>query len=300
MTKDGLYALEILLKNGKEIHEIICYPKEKSHNISDYVDFKNIAKKYKLKITYTDNINLLTDRFKKNNPNVIIVNGWSQLLKKELLKTARNCCVGTHPSLLPKNRGRAPIPWHFINNEKYGGITLFYLEPTCDSGPIIDQARFKILETDNANSYYEKITKLGAKLLLKHFNSIINGSAHKKARPQNHKMATCLLKRRPQDSFINFNNKTAEEIHNLIRAVSCIYPLANFIYQGSLYYVLSSKLPKNIPHFSGIPGQIAKVSRNFIWVLCKLGIVQFNKILDDNKKEVELLKIFKTGEVINE
>lgn len=180
MTKDGLYALEVLLKNGKKIHEIICYPKEKSHNISDYIDFKKIAKKYKLKITYTENINSLIRKFAKNNPNVIIVNGWSQLLKKELLETARYGCVGTHPSLLPKNRGRAPIPWHFINKEKYGGITLFYLKPTCDSGPIIDQVKFKITKMDNASSYYEKITNLGANLLLKHFDSITDGSAKKK------------------------------------------------------------------------------------------------------------------------
>lgn len=299
MTKDGYYALEVLLNKGKKIHEIISYPKEKSSNISDYMDFNSLAKKHKIKIIYTDNINSLISRFLKEKPNVIIVNGWSQLLKKELLSTAINGCVGTHPSLLPKNRGRAPIAWHFINKEKYGGVTLFYLEPTCDSGPIIDQVRFKIKSTDNASSYYEKITKLGAKLLLKHFDSIIDGSARKRATPQDDKKATYLMKRGPQDSYIDFHTKTAEEVHNLVRAVSDIYPLAYFTYKDKQYLVLSSNLPKKMSHFSGIPGQIAKVSKHSIWVLCKQGVVKFTKVLYNNRKEVNLLKNFKTGEVLN-
>jgi len=299
-TKDGHYALNVLFENGKKIHEIINYPKEKSDNISDYIDFNDLAKKYRLKITYTDNVNTLTNRFSKERPNIIIVNGWSQLLERKLLKTAQNGCVGTHPSLLPKNRGRAPIAWHFINKEKYGGITLFFLEPTCDSGPIIDQIRFKIKETDNASSYYEKITKLGAKLLLKHFDSIVDGSARKRAIPQNPQKETYLLKRRPQDSYINFSTKTTEEVHDLVRAVSDIYPLANFTYKGKQYFVLSSKIPKNIPHFSGIPGQIARVSQDFMWVLTVQEIIQFTKVLDNNRNKVNLMETFKIGEVLNE
>ena len=300
MTKDGYYALEALLKKGKKIHEIISYPAGKSGNISDYIDFGNLAQRYRLKITYVDNINSLVGRFSRERPNIIIVNGWSWLLKRELLKTAQNGCVGTHPSLLPKNRGRAPIPWHFINQEKYGGITLFYLEENCDSGPIIDQIRFKIKDTDNASSYYEKITKLGARLFLKHFDSIADGSARKKAISQDEKEATYLLKRRPRDSYINFFSETAEEIHNLVRAVSSIYPLAYFYYGKKRYLVLSSKVPEDTPHFSGIPGQIARTSQDFMWILCKQGIVQFTEVLDSNKNKVKLSEIFKRGEVLNE
>jgi len=300
MTKDGYYTLEVLLNNGKNIHEIISYSKEKSGDVSDYIDFGQLAKKYKLKITYTGDINALTDRFSSEKPNIIIVNGWSQLLKKELLNTAQNGCVGTHPSLLPKNRGRAPIAWHFINEEKYGGVSLFYLEPTCDSGPIIDQAKFKIEKNDNASTYYKKITKLGAKLLLQHFDSIVDGSALKKAIPQDNKKANYLLKRRPKDSQIDFCNKTAKEIHNLVRAVSDIYPLANFIYKGAKYLILTSRMPENLPQFSGIPGQIAKVSSDYMWVLGKEGVVEFNVVLDENRNKVRLLDIFKVGEVLNE
>ena len=300
MTKDGYYALQSLIANNKKIDEIICYPKEYSKNISDYIDFKDFALKKRIKITYTKNINFLINKFSKEIPNIIVVNGWSQFLDDKILRIPKNGCVGTHPALLPKNRGRSPIPWHFINKEKYGGITLFYLNSICDGGPIIDQIKFEIKKTDNASSYYEKITKIGADLLIKHFDSIANGSAKKKAKPQDENLATYLLKRRPKDSWINFYDKTAEEVHNLIRAVSWVYPLANFIYKKCKYYILSSTIPKNHPLFSGIPGQIAKISSEFMWVLTKKGIIQFNSIIDYHRKKIDLLKVFKIGEFLNE
>jgi methionyl-tRNA formyltransferase len=300
MTRDGYYALELLLKNKKRIDEIISLPKGKSSNVCDYINFEPLVKKFGVKITYTENVNKLSGMFRQNRPNVIIANGWSQLLRKELLDTAVNGCVGTHPALLPKNRGRAPVPWHFINKEKYGGVTLFYLEAACDSGPIIDQAKFKIRDNDNASSYYQKITNLGAKLLLKHFDSIVNGSAKSKARPQDHLRATYLLKRRPIDSEIDFSAKSAKEIHNMVRAVSDIYPLVNFNYKKQKFLILKSSLPTHAPRFSGIPGQIAKITKDYIWILGKSGIIEFNTILNDKREKVKPNEVFRAGDVLNE
>jgi len=300
MTRDGYYALELLLKNKKRIDEIISLPKGKSSNVCDYINFEPLVKKFGVKITYTENVNKLSGMFRQNRPNVIIANGWSQLLRKELLDTAVNGCVGTHPALLPKNRGRAPVPWHFINKEKYGGVTLFYLEAACDSGPIIDQAKFKIRDNDNASSYYQKITNLGAKLLLKHFDSIVNGSAKSKARPQDHLRATYLLKRRPIDSEIDFSAKSAKEIHNMVRAVSDIYPLVNFNYKKQKFLILKSSLPTHAPRFSGITGQIAKITKDYIWILGKSGIIEFNTILNDKREKVKPNEVFRAGDVLNE
>ena len=300
MTKDGFFALEVLLKNRKRIDEILTLPQKISSSISDYVDFTPLAKKFDIPITFCKEINLLLPELQKERPNLIIVNGWSQLLKKPLIDTAINCCVGTHPSLLPKNRGRAPIAWHFINEESYGGISLFYLEPNCDSGPIIDQIKFKIGNNDNASTYYEKITVLGAQLLLKHFDFITDGSAIEKAVPQDSTKANYLLKRRPKDSRIDFSSKTAKEIHNSVRAVSDIYPLANFTYKNEAYLVLNSKLPRNHPQYSGVPGQIAKITNNYMWVLGENGLIEFDTVLNEDKGRILLREVFKIGDVLNE
>ncbi len=300
-TKDGYYALEFLLNKGKKIDRIITLPKENSKGVSDYANFQKLALKFNLQITHTADINRLTPFFSKKRPNIIIVNGWSQLLNRKLLDTALNGCIGTHPSLLPKNRGRSPIPWHFINEETYGGVSLFYLRATSDSGPIINQIAFKIKDTDNASSYYSKITRLGAELLLKNFDSLVDGSAKNKAIPQDESKATFLLKRRPKDSYIDFNKYSAREIHNLVRAVSDVYPLAYFFHRQEKFLVLSSNISNPFPKFSGIPGQIARVYPSSIWVLSKdQSIVALDKILDEERRLLKPKDYFKPGDVLNE
>lgn len=296
MTKDGHFALEKLIQSGKKIDLIITLQKGKSGNVSDYTDFSSLANQYNIPIRLVADINKDVAYLKTLRPALIIVNGWSQLLSEEILSLPTYGCVGTHPAFLPKNRGRAPIAWHFINEEKFGGVTLFYLSDGCDSGPIIEQVKFSIRSSDNARIYYEKITDLGAKLLVKNYDKIVNGTAV--SRPQNHKKATYLLKRRPRDSFLDFR-ETAHKIHNKIRAVSGVYPSAYFNYLGKEYKVLSSELRKR-PSYSGVPGQVAKVTDKEVWVLAKDKVIILTDVQNKHGDTVVCNKVFRTGYVINE
>jgi len=297
MTKDGYFALQKLLQAEKNIDLIISRPQEKSANISDYIDFSPIAESNDIPLLTTTKINTLGKRIDNLQPNLIIVNGWSELLSQKIIDLPRYGCVGTHPALLPKNRGRAPIAWHFLNREKYGGVSLFYLDAGCDSGPIIDQVKFKIKPKDNASTYYQKITKLGSEILLKHFDQLDQGSA--KSTPQDHTKATYLLKRRPQDSFLCFQ-KSAQQVHNQIRAVSDVYPQGFFFYKKNKYLVLNSSLATKIPPYSGVPGQIARITNKNLLVLCKKKLISLDSIVDKNKVSVNISQTFKVGDVLNE
>lgn len=296
MTKDGHFALEKLMQAGKGVDLIITLRNNRVDDVSDHIDFSALANQHNIPIKLVTNINKEIDYLKSLKPSLIIVNGWSQLLNEEIISIPTHGCVGTHPALLPKNRGRAPIAWHFINEEKFGGVTLFYLDIGCDSGPIIEQMKFTIHSSDNAQTYYEKITHLGAKLILKNYDKIVNGTAISNS--QNHKKATYLLKRRPKDSLLDFK-ESARQIHNKIRAVSGIYPAAYFYYQGSEYRILFSRL-KKLPKYSGVLGQIARVTDGELWVLAKDGVIILTDVQDKNSSAVVCSKVFRTGYVINE
>lgn len=295
-TLDGYRALEALLAHRKFIGLIVTLPRAKAKNVSDYADFKPLSARHRIPIKYVTDVNALAPELKRLRPTAVIVNGWSQLLASNILKIPAHGCVGTHPSLLPKNRGRAPIAWHFINEERKGGITLFYLDSGCDSGPIIDQKSFAIGSKDNAGSYYRKITKLGASLLLSHFDDIAGGSA--KCRPQDDRKATYLLKRCPKDSYLDFA-KSARELANLIRAVSDIYPLAFFFYKRNMYTALSGNLAAS-PEYSGVPGQIAAVSEKTVRVVTGNGILDLEGIENIRGRAIEVKRVFRPGEILNE
>ncbi len=294
MTKDGHFALRELLDKGKKINLIVTIKKGKAKNISDYADFSLLAKELNIPIKKVNNINSLYSYFKKNKPLVVFVNGWSQLISASILSLATYGFVGTHPSLLPKNRGRSPIAWHFINEDSCGGVTLFYLDKNCDSGPIIAQKKFQIKTGDNAKSYYRKITLLGSKLLLQHYDKIITGKVL--AKKQNHKEATYLKKRNPEDSLIDFSSK-AKDIHNQIRAVSGIYPTAFFYHKGEKYLVFDSSFSDSFEKISS-PGKIIKISKNSLCVSTKDFPIILKKINNEKELLINCFNIFNKNEII--
>lgn len=82
-------------------------------------------------------------------------------------------CINVHASLLPKYRGGAPIHRAIMNGAKKTGITIMYMNPKMDEGDIINQAEVDITDTETASSLHDKLSILGAKLLMETLPSIL-------------------------------------------------------------------------------------------------------------------------------
>jgi methionyl-tRNA formyltransferase len=134
------HCLEEVLMAGGEVIAILTLPKEKAGFYSDYMDLTDVATQhhipiYKLdkKISHPDNVALI----RSLEPDVIFVFGWSQIITKEIIEIPRDGVIGTHPALLPKNRGRHPLIWALIKGLEESGLTFFYIDEGIDSGDII-------------------------------------------------------------------------------------------------------------------------------------------------------------------
>ena len=77
-----------------------------------------------------------------------------------------------HDSLLPKNRGFAPLNWAIINNEKKTGVSLIAIDKLVDTGNIYLQDSV-IKKKDDINTLNSKILKIYTKILIK-FLEILN------------------------------------------------------------------------------------------------------------------------------
>ena len=62
--------------------------------------------------------------------------------------------LGYHPTKLPANRGRHPLIWSLVLGLKQSASTFFFLDQDADSGDIISQKDFEILNTDDALALY--------------------------------------------------------------------------------------------------------------------------------------------------
>ena len=156
------------------------------------------------------------------SPDLILVIGWSQLLKNPILKIPKIGIIGSHPTELPKFRGRAPIPWCIIKNLKQSALTLFWIQEGTDNGPILEQQKFLILDDDDASTLYEKMTKMGKTMVLKNLEQIKKGKITKILQDES-KFIESWPKRTPNDGQIDWKN-TAKKIHTLIRASTHPYP----------------------------------------------------------------------------
>ena len=124
----------------------------------------------------------LIDRVRDINPDYIFSIYYRQILPKSLLSSAKISCINIHPSLLPQYRGPVPTAWAIENGEKEFGITIHLMDEGIDTGDILVQKKYPILDNETGFELYTRGMKLGYELLVKNFKKIINEKI--KAKPQ--------------------------------------------------------------------------------------------------------------------
>ena len=114
---------------------------------------------------------------KSLSPDLVVIYSMSQLLSEEFLAVPRQGCINLHPSLLPKYRGPNPWLWSYYNQDAVSGVTLHYLDPGEDSGPIIDQRTYDVpLGIKSPVMQDLAIGKLGVEMILEVLKKFKNGS----------------------------------------------------------------------------------------------------------------------------
>ena len=148
-----------------------------------------------------------------------------RMLPKEVWNMPKHGTYNLHASLLPQYRGAAPINWAIINGETKTGVTTFKLVHEIDKGNIAHQTKIDIGERDNAGAIHDKLMQVGAKLMLKTVDSIIDGSITLEAQDEDKKELKPAPKIFKEDCEIDWN-ATAQHIDYFIRGLSP-YPAAH-------------------------------------------------------------------------
>ena len=131
-------------------------------------DVKKYAQKQNINILQPDNLKDegFINEVKKLDPDLIIVVAFRKI-PKEIFSIPKYGTINLHASLLPNYRGAAPINWCLINNETKTGVTTFFINEKIDQGDILLQEELIISNEDDFGLLYNKLSKVGAKLLVK-------------------------------------------------------------------------------------------------------------------------------------
>lgn len=156
---------------------------------------------------------------KKINPDLICVVAYGKILPKELLEIPKMGCINVHGSLLPQYRGAAPIQWAVLNGDKKTGITTMYMNEGMDTGDMILKEEVQIGEDETTGELWERLSKVGAKLLVETVEKIEDGTAPREKQPEDFTMAPMLHK---EMANIDWDKKDATQIKNLVRGLNPI------------------------------------------------------------------------------
>jgi len=252
---EGLLALRSLLEQGVPIAAVITLKPELAAKRSGAVDYAALCQQFRVPLYEVANINspesvtLLSDL----SLDVLFVIGWTQILRPQVLRTAKIGVIGAHASLLPHNRGRAPINWVLINGEQQTGNSLMWLAEGVDSGDLIDQTVIPITPYDTCASLYERVAESNRDMILRVLPRLLAGE--RPGHPQPHSHEALLPGRRPEDGRIDWT-KSSQEVYAFVRALTKPYPGAFSWLDGQRWGVWQCALLPGACYPDTQPGQL--------------------------------------------
>lgn len=289
-------CLEALADDGVPIALAVGYPASLSER-AGYVSMKPTAEKYDVRLLETEDINApeVAGAIREAGGKLLLVTGWSQLLKKPLLELCERGAVGMHPTRLPEGRGRAPIPWTLIKGLAKSAVTLFHLTEGVDDGDIVGQIEFEVSREDDAASLYEKICDVYVQLVREHVPGLLAGSAPRA--PQEHSQATYWPRRRPEDGLIDWS-KSAREIYNWVRGLTHPYPGAFTSLEGERVHIWRARSQESGDGPGGRPGEVVGSNAQGALVACGDGaLLRLEQLSLGDEEEIDAAGALASGRI---
>ncbi|WP_223460775.1 MULTISPECIES: bifunctional UDP-4-amino-4-deoxy-L-arabinose formyltransferase/UDP-glucuronic acid oxidase ArnA [unclassified Pseudomonas] len=218
----GCAGIESLLSSGFEIAAVFTHADDPKEN-AFYGSVAQLCARHGIAVHAPEDANhpLWIERIAKLDPDYIFSFYYRNLLSEPLLATARKGAFNLHGSLLPRYRGRAPANWVLVNGETETGVTLHRMVKRADAGAIVAQQKVAIERSDTALSLHGKLRTAASDLLRDTLPVLLQGKVSET--PQDESKATVFGRRTPADGKLVWA-KPAEELFNLVRAVTQPYP----------------------------------------------------------------------------
>ena len=229
-----------------------------------------------------------------------VVAAYGQILSPKLLSIPRLGAVNLHASLLPKYRGAAPIQYAIWKGETETGVTIFQIEPSLDSGPILAVATTPIAPQETAGQLHDRLAELAVPLTVNLLDQLEDGSAVPLT--QNSDEVTLAPRLSKQDGVIDWS-ASRRQVDCHIRAVqpwpkpTTRLVQANGHSQRMLILEVAAGPEHDGPTESSPPGTIVAVDVHHLVVRVGDGLVNVLRIQPEGKRAMTVDE-FLCGHVI--
>ena len=248
------------------------------------------------------------DKIRELNPDVICVVAYGKILPKEILEIPKLGCINVHGSLLPQYRGAAPIQWAVLNGDKKTGITTMYMDEGMDTGDMILKQEVEIGENETTGELWQRLSKIGGKLLVKTLKEIEAGTVTRTKQPEEFTMAPMLSK---EMAKIDWQNKSAEEIKNLVRGLNPIMGAYSHLQDKKIKFwkveVLSlDKLIEENKELEEYKGNVVKLEpgtvlfsnpKQGLYIKANNGIISVTEIQGENSRKMDIKEFLRGNSI---
>ncbi|WP_250673315.1 methionyl-tRNA formyltransferase [Paraclostridium ghonii] len=231
------------------------------------------------------------ETLKELNPELIVVVAFGQILPKSILNIPKYGCVNVHASLLPRYRGAAPLNWVIINGEEKTGVTTMYMDEGLDTGDMILKSEIPLDDEITAGELHDKMMIDGAQVLKETIDLISKGQAPREKQNNENTCYSPIMNK----SLGNIDwNKSAKDIHNLIRGINP-WPSAYTTYEAQTMKIWKTKVINE--NSDKKPGTILSVGKEGIEVSTGEGSIQIKEIQMSGKKRMEVHEYIKGNNI---
>lgn len=149
------------------------------------------------------------------NADAFVIVAYGRIIPQAVLDLPKLGNVNVHPSLLPLWRGPSPMQAAIAHGDTETGVTIMLIDAEMDHGPLLAQTRFALAERETLSSLTERVTDIGAPLLVTELKKLAAGTTT--LREQDHTQATFCKLLTKKDGIITHEH-SAEAIDRMIRA----------------------------------------------------------------------------------
>lgn len=277
-------SLAILIDNGYGVAAVVSAPdapRGRGQKVSP-TPVKEFALWHHLPVIQPEKLReeWFIQRLQGLSPDLIVVVAY-RILPKEVFTLPRLGSFNLHASLLPKYRGAAPINWAIMNGERETGATTFFLQEQVDTGNIILQERISIGEDETAGELHDRLSDLGARLVLETVRLIESGNVV--VSEQDNNLATPAPKIFREQCQIDWS-KNAQEIHDFVRGLSPS-PCAYTYHKEKLLRLYRTQIVDK--EKTGEYGRV-RVVEDGLWIQTGSGRVALVEIQQEGKKRMAI------------
>lgn len=281
-------CLKALAESGENVKAVFTQPdKPKGRGykltpppVKEYALSKNIPVYQPVSMKKGEDADKSYELLKELAPDLIVVVAYGQILPKRILDIPKTYCINIHASLLPKYRGAGPIQWCILNGEKVTGVTSMIMAEGLDTGDMLLKASLEIGENETADELHDRLSELGAKVLLDTVSAIKSGDVHPEK--QDDSLSNYAPRLTKELCPIDFS-KSAQEIHDQIRGLSS-WPCAVADIAGRRLKIYRSRLDG--VHHSGSAGEIC--DKDKFTVICGDGFgITFTEVQAEGGKRMK-------------